>query len=139
VLRSIFRASTRLRDLHGPHFQKLDMQMAEFDLIAALGNTDGMRMKDLAQAMITTPPNVTRICAVLEERGLVKRRRSPHSDREVVASLTAEGQRLFEATFPPTVNYGAAILDTALSRSELTALAELLEKLLKNVRAPDGA
>lgn len=104
--------------------------MVEFDLLSALGNTEGMRMKDLADVMITTAPNLTRVCDAMEAKGLVERRRSPQSDREVVARLTPEGQKLFEELFPLTVNESARILDEALSKDELVTLSGLLDKLI---------
>lgn len=138
VLRRLWRAAALLKDLHQPHFEKLGLPMLEFDMLAALGNTKGLRMKDLAQAMITSAPNVTRVCAVMEAKGLVQRRRSETSDREVLASLTPAGERLFEDVFAPTVNYSANILDTGLSRGELETLAALLEKLVATTRAPEA-
>jgi len=137
VLRRIWRAAALLKDLHQPHFGRIGLPMLEFDMLAALGNTEGLRMKDLAETMITSAPNVTRVCAAMEAKGLVKRQRSEKSDREVVASLTPEGQKLFEQVFPSTVNYSAAILDTGLSRKELESLASLLEKLLAKTHSPD--
>jgi MarR family 2-MHQ and catechol resistance regulon transcriptional repressor len=138
VLRRIWRAAAKLRELHQPHFERIGMPIGEFDLLSALGNTGGLRMRDLAEAMITTAPNVTRVCSVMEEKGLVKRQRSEVSDREVVARLTPAGEKRFEQVFPQTVNYSAAILDTGLTHKELETLASLLDKLLANVQSPDS-
>ena len=56
LLSAVFRASTALREAHRNLFTESGIGMSEFDLLAALGNTDGLRMKDLAWAMITSPP-----------------------------------------------------------------------------------
>jgi DNA-binding MarR family transcriptional regulator len=133
VLRRIWVAAMTLRAKHEPHFAELNLPMIEFDLLAALGNTDGLRMKDLAHAMITTPSNVTRVCAVMEEKGLITRERSKTSDREVIARLTPTGEKLFHDTFAKTVNHTAAVLDAALDRAELEQLAALLDKLLQGL------
>jgi DNA-binding MarR family transcriptional regulator len=137
VLRRIWKAGAMLRNLHGPHFDRLGMPLLEFDLLSTLGNTDGFRMKDLAESMMTTPSNVTRVCTAMEKKGLVKRQRSSESDREVIAKLTPKGEALFHKTFPKTVNFSARTLDTALSRKELKELASLLEKLIESVEEPE--
>jgi DNA-binding MarR family transcriptional regulator len=69
--------------------------MTEFDMIAALGNTKGLRMGELADAMITSPGNITRVAQALEKRGVVERKRSPRSDRDVLARLTRAGGGIF--------------------------------------------
>ena len=136
VLRRVMRANARLRDLHQPHFEAEGLPMVEFDLLSTLGNTSGLRMKELAVSMITTPSNVTRVCAVMEEKGLVQRQRSAGSDREVIARLTPKGEALFAKLFPKTVNFSASIINTALTKSEAKQLADLLEKLLQKVTDP---
>lgn len=137
VLRLTWRLAAKLRTLHQPHFNDVDMPMAEFDMLSALGNTDGLRMKDLAETMITTPSNVTRVCLAMEKKGLVQRERSVESDREVIARLTPAGEALFADVFPATVNYSARVLNTGLSERELRTLSRLLSKLLDNVHAPE--
>lgn len=137
VLRRVWLAGALFRDLHAAHFDQLGMPMVEFDMLSTLGNTEGRRMKDLAASMITTPSNVTRVCAVMEEKGLVERRRSTESDREVIAKLTPKGEALFHEAFPKTVNFSARMMDTGLSRDEQQTLAALLDKLLKQIRKPE--
>jgi len=112
------------------------VQITEFDFLAALGNTRGLRMRDLAHAMITTPSNVTRVCAEMEKRGLAVRERSPDSDREVIARLTPAGQQMFEELFMPTARFTQATIDQVLTEDEQRQLATLLERLLAAWRTP---
>jgi DNA-binding MarR family transcriptional regulator len=120
-----------LEDTHG-------LLMTEFDMIAALGNTKGLRMGELAGAMITSPGNVTRVAQALEKRGLVERKRSPHSDREVLAKLTAAGDEFFRKHFVGVATFSSNYMDGALSRAEQKQLAELMGKLLEAGKAPGG-
>jgi hypothetical protein len=59
----------------------------------------------------------------------VSRERGELSDREVVARLTAAGERLFAEAYPAQHRFVAASFDAALTRGEQVALATLLEKL----------
>lgn len=135
VLRRIWRAAVVLQDLHQPHFERSGVSMLEFDLLSALGNTHGLRLQDLAHAMISPAPDVARACDELEAKGLVRCEPSG-AGGELVASLTHEGHRLLEQVYAPTVNYSGQLLDSSLSRHELEALAGLLEKLLTQTRPP---
>ena len=125
-----------LRDLHKDPLAALGLTLSEFDLVAALGNTNGLRMTDIAAHMISSASNVTRLCAVLENRGLVVRKRSRESDREVLARLTPAGQKLFARTFPKISNVTRQIMDSGLTVSEQEQLTGLLTKLMDNVTAP---
>src|SRR5450432_1832576 len=131
VLRTLLRAHARVIDDQRRHIEVTHgLLMTEFDMIAALGNTEGLRMGELANAMITTPGNVTRVAQALEKRGLVARKRSPHSDREVLAHLTPAGEEFFRKHFLGVVAFSSAYMDAALSTAEQQPLAGLLTKLL---------
>lgn len=92
-------------------------------------------MGALAQALITSPGNVTRVAQTLEKRGLVERARSPHSDREVVARLTPAGEAYFRKHFMKVVAFTVGYMDQRLSTAEQTQLAELLAKLANPANA----
>ena len=108
-------------------------------MIAALGNTKGLRMGELANAMVTSPANVTRVAQALQKRGLVERKRAEHSDREVIACLTPAGDKFFHQHFIEVASFTRALMDSALSVAELKQLAALLGKLHENLRTPAGA
>lgn len=137
VMRSLLRATARLVEQHRRHLsERFGLVMTEFDMIAALGNTEGLNMGQLAGAMITTPGNVTRVAQALEKRGLVERKRAPHSDREVLARLTPAGEAFFRDHFMEVANFSSDVIDRALSVSEQKQLAELLGKLIAT--SPEG-
>jgi MarR family 2-MHQ and catechol resistance regulon transcriptional repressor len=131
ALRTLLRASAHLIEEHRSHLgARFDLLMTEFDMIAALGNTEGLNMGQLSGAMITTPGNVTRVAQAMEKRGLVERKRAPHSDREVLARLTPAGEAFFRDHFLEVAHWSSDLMDKALSSSEQKQLAELLGKLL---------
>lgn len=132
ALRLLLRAQARIVEDHRAHLDaKFGLLMTEFDMIAALGNTQGLRMGELASAMITSPGNVTRVAQALERRGFVARKRAPHSDREVLAQLTPSGQEFFSKHFLEVAGFSRAYLDRALSLPEQRQLAALLRKIVE--------
>ncbi len=108
---------------------EIGLGMSEFDMVAELGNQAGVRMSDLAKKMVVSAANVTRVAQSLAAKGLVSRQRAEHSDREVLARLTPEGQALFQKHFPRASLFMASLIDDQLSRKEQLVLAELLAKL----------
>jgi DNA-binding MarR family transcriptional regulator len=66
----------------------------------------------------------------LECRQLVRRERSPESDREVLAWLTPAGQELFERVYPVHYRFLQERFGSRLSDAEQEALIALLRQLV---------
>jgi DNA-binding MarR family transcriptional regulator len=132
AFRAVLLAAEHFRDSHKAILEPADLSMPEFDVIATLGNTNGMRMKDVAERMMTSSStsNVTRLCIGLEKRGLLERRRSPDSDREVIASLTARGEKLFQELFPKVAQFTRDFADRYFTHEEMETLVALLTRTL---------
>jgi DNA-binding MarR family transcriptional regulator len=123
-------AQARVIELHRKFLsQNYDLAVGEFDMIATLGNTAGLRMGELASKMIASPANATRIASRLEKRGMVIRRRSQESDREVVASLTPEGEAFFAKHFLDIVGFTRDTMASTLDPDQLEQLAELCQRV----------
>src|ERR1700759_4407154 len=94
---SISRLARRLRverlGLGGTETVLSDIQLAS---LAALERHESMTPGELADHEKVQPPSMTRVIAVLEERGLV--RREPHATdrRQVILTVTAEGRAVVQ-------------------------------------------
>jgi len=110
------------------------LSMMQFDMIAELGATDGMRMGDLGAKMITSPSSVTRVAQSLEKQGLVKRQRSEESERVVLARLTEKGEQFFTEHFLNVASGIATLFDSKLDSDEQQQLGTLLSKLTSLTR-----
>lgn len=130
VFRELLRADVWVREQARQFVEaELELGLSEFDMIAELGNQDGVRMSDLATKMVISPASVTRVAQALAAKGLVTRDRAEHSDREVLARLTPAGDALFQRTFPIAAAFMAGLIDSQLTRAEQEKLGELLTKL----------
>jgi DNA-binding MarR family transcriptional regulator len=109
----------------------------EFDVLINLGNApaEGLRMTDLAEAVLLSSGGLTRLVGRLEERGFVKREPGAEDGRSFLASLTPAGRaRLAEAR----VTHDAVIdelLGTRLTEPEVEALDRIMGRALR----PDAA
>lgn len=90
---------------HSKLFCELDAELRErenlavgdYDVLIQLSLApDGLRMCELAEAVVLSPSGLTRRVARLERAGLVKRERAASDARSIEARLTPAGKKLFE-------------------------------------------
>ncbi|HEY3879792.1 MAG TPA: MarR family transcriptional regulator [Trebonia sp.] len=129
---SVSRLARRLRverlGLGGTETMLSDIQLAA---LAALDRHHSMTPGELAEHEKVQPPSMTRVIAVLEERGLVLR--APHATdrRQVVLTVTAEGKHLVQLVRRRREAWLAQRLQelTPEDRQILRAAAPILEKI----------
>jgi MarR family 2-MHQ and catechol resistance regulon transcriptional repressor len=115
------------------HARSLGYTSAQFDIIATLGNTDGMTFKELGEKTLITKGTLTGVVDRLEARGVVRRVGSPSDARSTIVQLTPKGRREFERVFHAHVanlKRGFQVLDPA----ELDRLDYLLGRLREGFR-----
>jgi DNA-binding MarR family transcriptional regulator len=129
---SVSRLARRLRverlGLGGTETVLSDIQLAA---LAALERHDSMTPGELAEHEKVQPPSMTRVIAVLEERGLV--RREPHATdrRQVILTVTDDGRDLVQRVRRRREAWLAQRLQELApeERQILRAAAPILEKI----------
>ncbi len=129
LLRSLVEAHRSVIEADDAQIESYGLSSCEFDCLVTLGVAQPLRMCDLASQSLMTKSHTTQVMKALERRGLVRRERSPESDREVLASLTAEGETLFERIYPLHYHWLTALFGERLSDEEQQELTGLLRKL----------
>ena len=114
----------------------MGIQATEMSVLNTLGRLGSLSMGELAKRSVLSSPNTTRTVKTLEDAKLVKRRRSPDSDRVVKVSLTPKGKELFGESYPRVINDVNELLVTRLNERERRSLTALLEKLTNEERNP---
>ena len=105
VLRELAQAYHAFSAYSAAHVRQLGLTAAQFDVIATLGNTQGMPLTQLAQKTLITKGTLTGIIDRLEEKGLVRREVPVGDRRSFRAVLTPEGEVLFSRVFPTHIAY----------------------------------
>ncbi|MGY1705483.1 MarR family winged helix-turn-helix transcriptional regulator [Geodermatophilus sp. SYSU D00697] len=105
---------------------------AAYVVLAMLSEAPGRsrRMSDLARRANQSQSRLSHTVARLEERGWVRRERSPEDGRGNVAVLTDEGWDVVRAVAPGHVNAVRAALFDPLTDEQVAALGEALQAVV---------
>jgi DNA-binding MarR family transcriptional regulator len=116
----------RLERVHG-------IGVREFDVLITLDRPDGdgLRMTELANAVMVTSGGLTRLVGRLEERGLVRREQDPDDGRSFFAMLTADGRAQLAAARATHDAVIAELLGSRLSAAEVGRLTTILRRTLE--------
>lgn len=105
TLAALVRCYQAFEAFSGSHVRALGLTPPQFDIIATLGNTQGMTFRELGERTLITKGTLTGVVDRLEVRGLV-RRVGLESDRRCTrVELTPEGHALFQRIFPAHMDY----------------------------------
>jgi DNA-binding MarR family transcriptional regulator len=109
------------------HLRGWDLSVAQFDVLAPVGATEGIVQQELADTLLVTKGNVCQLLDRMEGRGLISRRQEGRANR---LFLTDAGRRLFAEVVPA---HEVVIVErfSVLSEGEQERLHQLLRKLDK--------
>ncbi len=106
------------------------LSIAMWRVLAVLSNNGGQRQVDLAGMTSIDPSTLSRLVARLVRRGLVTRKRSRRSSREVVVQLTQKGRAIVRRLIPIARQLerqaasGLAVRELAVVRRSLRRMHE---------------
>lgn len=112
------------------------MTFDDYEVLVELSETTDRRMRlaDLAEAVVHSPSRLSQRVDRMTEKGLVRRERDGDDRRGVWAVLTDEGLGVLEDAAPAHVESVRRHLIDRLGRDAIEQLAEILPKLVSEVR-----
>ncbi len=128
VLRELAEAYQAFEAYSSAHIRTLDLTPPQFDIIATLGNTSGMPLKELGEKTLITKGTLTGVVDRLADKKLVQRMASPSDGRSQIVQLTPQGEALFARVFPEHLDYMAQAF-TELSAQDLVSIETHLSRL----------
>jgi MarR family transcriptional regulator, 2-MHQ and catechol-resistance regulon repressor len=128
VMRALAKTYQTFCNHDEQNLRQFSLTQPQFDVIATLGNTQGMLMNELAQRTLVTKGTLTGIVDRLEKKGLVQREVPPNNRRCFRVTLTQKGEEVFQQVFPAHITHLKTRFD-ALSEAELTEIVAALDKL----------
>ena len=93
-----------------------------------------VRMSELAEKVVLTRSNLTRLVDRLEDAGLVQRERSEEDRRGAYAVLTAEGKAMRRRMWPVYAQGIKELFEDRLDEAQAQVMAEALRSMLDAAR-----
>jgi len=116
----------------GESVRQYGLTHAQFDIIATLGNTDGMSYKELGERTLITKGTLTGVIERLEQKGMVLRERSSDDKRSFHVRLTKAGESVFREVFPKVIAHGKQLF-ADYSDAEFDEMDGALNKLRERI------
>jgi DNA-binding MarR family transcriptional regulator len=126
------RAGTRIAFAFAADVRPLGATLQMWRVLAALRETDGVRMGDLSATTSIKISTLTRLVDGMAGRRLVVRRRAATDARVVLLHVTAEGRRLTRKILPVAERYERVALH-GFNANEARTLKAALRRLYANM------
>ena len=132
---AIYSAGHAFNRVYKPLLDRLGLTYPQYLVMLVLWERDGVPVKDIGERLFLDSGTLTPLLKRLEAAHLLKRTRSTADERQVLISLTSQGQALREkAKAVPE----AILAASACSLSELSAMKNELIALRDRLNAAAG-
>lgn len=111
------------------HIKSLRLTPSQFDVIATLGDTEGMTCSELSAKTLVTKGTLTGVLDRLVSKGLIRRDAMKGDRRYTKISLTEKGDALFRKTFAAHIAFLRPFFERALTPKEVEQTRTLLLRL----------
>ena len=127
VLRADSKAAQALERALG----EAGLSLPQFNVLMVLAASPDARLPifEMNAQLVSTPPNTSWLSDRMQERGLVRKSKSPDDGRVVVLSLTEKGWKALAEAAPSVFDTERELL-ARFSKAEIRTLGELLSRLL---------
>lgn len=100
TLRQLIRCTQAFERFSGTHVKSMGLTESQFDVVATLGNTEGMTCKELGERTLITKGTLTGVLDRMEARTLITRQADATDARRTRIALTRTGNAMFAEVFP---------------------------------------
>jgi DNA-binding MarR family transcriptional regulator len=128
---SLLRANSKAAQALERGLGAADLSLPQFNVLMVLASAPEGKLPifELNAHLVSTPPNTSWLSDRMQERGLVRKSKSPDDGRVVLLELTEKGWRALGKAAPLVFDTERELL-TGFSRSEVKTLGALLGRLL---------
>ena len=138
VLRPLVEAYLAFWREDSRHIKSLKLTPSQFDVIATLGDTDGLTCSELSSQTLVTKGTLTGVLDRLAKKGLIRRERVASDRRSVKIRLTEKGNALFQKAFAAHIAFIRPFFERALSPDDVETARVLLSRLRNSFQQEEG-
>jgi len=116
--------------------EQAELTQVQFEILMNLANAgdSGIRMAQLAHALIVSRSGLSYQVGQLEARGWITRERSADDERGVVGRITPEGERIRQRVFAGHSDIVRRAFLDVVEPGELSTLTTALERVAERLR-----
>lgn len=129
LVRPLVEAYVAFARADSRHIKSLKLTPSQFDVIATLGDTDGMTCSELSAQTLVTKGTLTGVLDRLTKKGLIRRDAVKGDRRFTKIRLTGKGHALFQKTFAAHIAFLRPFFERALNQDEVEQARTLLLRL----------
>lgn len=128
---SLLRADSKAAQALERALAEADLSLPQFNVLMVLASSPEARLPifELNAHLVSTPPNTSWLSNRMQERGFIRKSRSPDDGRVVLLELTEKGWRALGKAAPLVFDTERQLL-TGFTRSELKMIGDLLARFL---------
>lgn len=134
LLRPLVEAYLAFELIDNRHIKSLRLTPSQFDVIATLGDTDGLTCSELSARTLVTKGTLTGVLDRLVAKGFIRRDSIKGDRRCIKIRLTQKGDKLFRDTFAAHIAFIKPFFERALSRKDVDVACMLLLRLRDSFR-----
>lgn len=128
----LYACSRETIRLYKPYLDELNLTYTQYISMMVLWERKSITVKELGNALYLDSGTLTPLLKKLEAKGLLTRKRSTMDERNLIVTITEQGEALKEKAL--SVHYGMAVC-VNLTPEESVTLYRLLYKMLSYVDA----
>jgi DNA-binding MarR family transcriptional regulator len=116
--------------------EQAELTQVQFEILMnlSIAGDAGIRMAQLADALIVSRSGLSYQVAQLESRGWITRKRSADDERGVVAHITPAGERIRRRVFAGHVDVVRSAFLDVVEPAELATLTAALQRVVERLR-----
>ena len=128
----LYACSKEIVKAYKPYLDELDLTYTQYITMMVMWEHKELRVKEVGQFLYLDSSTLTPLLKRLEEKGYVARRRSKQDERDLIVSITKEGEALREKALTVPGRLASCVdMEPKKAQALYGILYELLGKLNK--------
>jgi DNA-binding MarR family transcriptional regulator len=127
----LYACSKEIIRRYKPYLDKIDLTYTQYITMMVMWEKKTVNVKTLGECLYLDSGTLTPVLKKLESKGYITRERSSEDERNLVVSITSDGEKLRDEAISIPSSVGSCV---KLSEDEAKILYNLLYKIIGNVR-----
>ena len=127
----LYACSKEIIRRYKPYLDKIDLTYTQYITMMVMWEKKTVNVKTLGECLYLDSGTLTPVLKKLESKGYITRERSSEDERNLVVSITSDGEKLRDEAISIPSSIGSCV---KLSEEEAKILYNLLYKIIGNVR-----